>query len=53
MPTFMENTYNYATNTTPQRFTQSKQRNDLIKFNIKQLNMVINSFEEGEDCEAE
>ncbi|MBR1712343.1 MAG: hypothetical protein IJ722_02925 [Alloprevotella sp.] len=32
---------------------QSKQRNDLVEFNINQLNMAISSFDEGDDCEAE
>ncbi len=32
---------------------QSKQRDDLIKFNINQLNMLVNSFDEEGDCEAE
>lgn len=32
---------------------QSKQRNDLIEFNINQLNMTISSYDEADDCEAE
>lgn len=31
---------------------QSEQRDDLIKFNINQIKMVINSFDEEGDCEA-
>ncbi|MBQ5467125.1 MAG: hypothetical protein IIT60_07715, partial [Muribaculaceae bacterium] len=32
---------------------QSKQRNDLIEFNINQLNMTISSYDEADECEAE
>ena len=35
------------------RLEQADQSNNLIKFNIDQLNMIIDSFEEGEECEAE
>ena len=33
------------------RLEQSAQRNELITFNINQLNMIVDSFDEG-DCEA-
>ncbi len=33
------------------RLEQVAQRNELIRFNINQLNMAVNSFDEG-DCEA-
>ena len=32
---------------------QSKQRNDLIEFNINQLSMTISSYDEADECEAE
>ena len=32
---------------------QSKQRNDLIEFNINQLKMAIESYNEDADCDAE
>ena len=35
------------------RLEQADQSDDLAKFNINQLNMIINSFDEDGDCEAE
>ena len=35
------------------RLEQAAPSDDLVKFNINQINMVINSFDEEGDCEAE
>lgn len=35
------------------RLEQASPSNDLVKFNINQLNMIIDSYDEGDDCEAE
>lgn len=35
------------------RLEQASQNDDLVKFNINQLNMIIDSYDEADDCEAE